>query len=128
MTSATNAFSEFARRANAFCSSPGATAFAFIIVIVWAACGPYYHFSDGWQLIINTGTTIVTFLMVFVLNNAQSRDTAAMNAKLDAIILAIESADNRMIGLEAQTDLQAQALRAEVVSAALTNVAPPPNG
>ncbi len=65
---------------------------------------------------INTGTTIVTFLMVFVLNNAQSRDTSAINAKLDALIFAIESADNRMIGLEQETELAAKEIRDDVVS------------
>ena len=68
--------------------------------MVWATFGPVTHYSDGWQLLINTGTTIVTFLMVFVLNNAQSRDTAAINTKLDALILAIETVDNRFAGLE----------------------------
>jgi low affinity Fe/Cu permease len=71
-----------------FVASPAATAGAFAIVIAWALCGPVFHYSDGWQLVINTGTTIITFLMVFILNNAQARDTTAMNAKLDAIIIA----------------------------------------
>jgi low affinity Fe/Cu permease len=110
-------FGAFARRVNEFCSSPAATALAFAVVIAWALSGPHFHYSDGWQLVINTGTTIVTFLMVFVLNNAQSRDTSAMNAKLDAIICSIEAADNRMIGLERQTDLAARTIRDEVVSA-----------
>jgi low affinity Fe/Cu permease len=107
-------FSRFARSVNAFVSSPAATFAAFVTVIVWAAAGPHFHYSDGWQLVINTGTTIVTFLMVFVLNNAQSRDTAAMNSKLDEIILAMESADNRLIGLEQKTDDDAEELRAHI--------------
>jgi low affinity Fe/Cu permease len=110
-----DAFSSFAREVNTFCSSPGATALAFLVVIVWAGLGPHYQYSNGWQLVINTGTTIVTFLMVFVLNNAQSRDTSAINAKLDAIIGAIEAADNRMIGLEKLTDLTAKEIREDVV-------------
>ena len=66
-----------------------------------AATGAAFtHYSENWQLIINAGTTIVTFLMVFVLNHAQSRDTSAINAKLDSLILAIERADNRFVGLE----------------------------
>ncbi len=112
------AFSEFARRVNEFCSSPAATALAFFVVAAWALSGPHFHYSDAWQLVINTGTTIVTFLMVFVLNNAQSRDTSAINAKLDAIICAIEAADNRMIGLEEQTEDAAKSIRDEVVSSA----------
>ena len=95
-----NAFGTFAAAVNRFASSPAATGAAFIIVVVWATFGPVTHYSDGWQLLINTGTTIVTFLMVFVLNNAQSRDTAAINTKLDALILAIETVDNRFAGLE----------------------------
>lgn len=107
-------FNAFARSTNAFVSSPAATAAAFVIVLVWAVSGPFFHFSDGWQLVINTGTTIVTFLMVFVLNNAQSRDTTAMNAKLDALIHSIEAADNRFIGLERQSAAAAEAVVAEL--------------
>lgn len=95
-----SAFSIFAAAVNRFVSSPAATGAAFLLVIVWALFGPPLHYSTGWQLIINTGTTIVTFLMVFVLNNAQSRDTAAINTKLDALILAIENVDNKFAGLE----------------------------
>jgi low affinity Fe/Cu permease len=107
-------FGKFARAVNNFCASPAATFAAFVIIVVWAACGPIAHYSDNWQLVINTGTTIVTFLMVFVLNNAQSRDTSAMNSKLDALILAIERADNRMIGLEFKTESDAKALSDEL--------------
>jgi low affinity Fe/Cu permease len=109
-------FGAFARFVNAFCSSPAATGLAFLIVLVWALAGPYFHYSDAWQLVINTGTTIVTFLMVFVLNNAQSRDTAAINAKLDAVIIAIEAADNRMIGLERHSDAEAHAIVEDVLA------------
>ncbi len=116
MRSIREAFSAFARHVNEFCSSPAATALAFFVVVIWALSGPHFHYSDGWQLVINTGTTIVTFLMVFVLNNAQSRDTSAVNAKLDAIIYAIEAADNRMIGLEKQSEVAAKTIREEVVS------------
>jgi low affinity Fe/Cu permease len=103
-----NAFASFARAVNGFVASPAATLGAFIIVLGWAICGPIFHYSDGWQLFINTGTTIVTFLMVFVLNNAQSRDTLAMNAKLDSLILAVEEADNRLIGLELKSETDAR--------------------
>jgi low affinity Fe/Cu permease len=103
-------FGSFARTVNHFVASPAATVAAFAIVVVWALCGPALHYSDGWQLIINTGTTIITFLMVFVLNNAQSRDTAAMNAKLDAIIIALETADNRLVGIELKPELDAKAI------------------
>ena len=69
------------------------------MVLVWLLTGPIFHFSDTWQLVINTGTTIITFLMVFVLQNAQTRDTRAIQAKLDEIILT-SHAENRFIGIE----------------------------
>lgn len=107
-------FGTFARAVNHFVASPAATAAAFIIVILWAAAGPVFHYSDGWQLFINTGTTIVTFLMVFVLNNAQSRDTSAMNSKLDALIVALEKADNRAVGLELKSESDAKQIAEEI--------------
>ncbi len=107
-------FSDFARAVNHFVASPYATFAAFLIIAIWAICGPIFHYSDGWQLIINTSTTIVTFLMVFVLNNAQSRDTSAMNAKLDALIIALAKADNRMVGLEFKPDRDAKELSDEI--------------
>jgi low affinity Fe/Cu permease len=111
-------FRTFARKANTFTASHLAMGLAFLIVIVWALSGTYFHYSNSWQALIGTGTSIVTFLMVFVLNNAQSRDTAAINAKLDAVIIAIEAADNRMIGLEHQTDVEAHAIHDDVLSTA----------
>jgi low affinity Fe/Cu permease len=110
-------FGAFARSVNDFSASPQATGAAFIIVVAWAISGPFFHFSDGWQLVINTGTTIITFLMVFVLNNAQSRDTSAMNAKLDSIIFALDAADNRLIGLERKTEAEAREVK-EAIDAA----------
>jgi low affinity Fe/Cu permease len=107
-------FGRFARAVNRFVAQPAATATAFVVVLIWALSGPLFHFSDGWQLVINTGTTIITFLMVFVLNNAQSRDTNAMNAKLDALILAIKEADNRFIGLESQPESVAKLVTDEI--------------
>jgi low affinity Fe/Cu permease len=107
-------FSIFASAVNRFVSSAAATGVAFTIVVVWAIFGPITHYSEGWQLIINTGTTIVTFLMVFVLNHAQSRDTTAINAKLDSLILAIERADNRLVGLELLPITEAEAVAADV--------------
>jgi low affinity Fe/Cu permease len=111
-------FGIFARAVNEFSASPQATGIAFIVVVAWAATGPMFHYSDGWQLVINTGTTIVTFLMVFVLNNAQARDTSAMNAKLDSIIRALDDADDRLIGLERRTESEAKALQEAIAEAA----------
>ncbi len=122
-------FGNFARFVNALASGPGATAVAFAIVVLWVASGPRFHYSDFWQLIMNTTSSIITFLMVFVLNNAQSRDTAAINAKLDTLILALEHADNRLVGLERQTDSKAKEVLAEL-SAAVDDAdteSPPPS-
>src|SRR3569623_2852411 len=75
---------------------------ALLIIIVWGVTGPLFNFSDTWQLVSNTGTTIVTFLMVFLIQNSQNRDGAAMQAKLDELILATNDALNELVGLERQ--------------------------
>jgi low affinity Fe/Cu permease len=85
---------------------------AFAIIIVWAISGPMFDYSDTWQLIINTGTTIVTFLMVFLIQNSQNRDAAAMQAKLDELLRAVDKARERFIGIEHLTDQQIELLRA----------------
>jgi low affinity Fe/Cu permease len=79
---------------------------AFGTVIVWALLGPFCHFSDNWQLIINTGTTIVTFLMVFLIQNAQNRESKALHLKLDELILSTKRARNELIDVERLTDEQ----------------------
>lgn len=85
---------------------------AFIValglVIVWAASGPLFAFAETWQLVINTGTTIITFLMVFVLQSTQNRDSAAIHVKLDAIIEALDKANNRMMAAEDETEEELQ--------------------
>src|SRR6476469_5103098 len=81
------------------------------IVIVWAATGPVFHYSDTWQLVINTGTTIVTFLMVFLIQNSQNRDAAAMQAKLDELLRAVDKAREQFIGIEHLTDQQIELVR-----------------
>ena len=85
---------------------------AFAIILVWAVTGPLFRYSDTWQLIINTGTTIVTFLMVFLIQNSQNRDAAAMQAKLDELLRAVDKARERFIGIEHLTDQQIELLRA----------------
>jgi low affinity Fe/Cu permease len=77
---------------------------ALLIIVVWAATGPLFRFSDTWQLVINTGTTIVTFLMVFLIQNTQNRDGLAMQLKLDELVRATEAADNAIIRAEDETD------------------------
>jgi low affinity Fe/Cu permease len=81
-----------------------------VIVAIWAVSGPVFHFSDTWQLVINTGTTIVTFLMIFLIQNTQNRDGAAIQAKLDELIL-VGTAPNRYIGIEELTDEELEELR-----------------
>ena len=89
-----------------------------LLVLVWAASGPFFHFSDTWQLVINTGTTIVTFLMVFLLQNSQNREGEALQGKLDELIRALETAENRFIGLERRTEREIGELRTETEAGA----------
>jgi len=84
---------------------------AVLIIVVWAVSGPVFHYSDTWQLIINTGTTIVTFLMVFLIQNSQNRDAAAMQAKLDELLRAVDKARETFIGIEHLTDQQIELVR-----------------
>jgi low affinity Fe/Cu permease len=91
--------------------STAAFATAVAIVIVWGAVGPLFRFSDTWQLVINTGTTIVTFLMVFLIQNSQNRDGAAMQAKLDELLRAVDKAREQFIGIEHLTDQQIELVR-----------------
>lgn len=84
------------------------------IVLVWAITGPIFKFSETWQLVINTGTTIVTFLMVFLIQNTQNRDAAAIQAKLDELLHAVGTADERFIGIEHLTDKDLSRILAEV--------------
>jgi low affinity Fe/Cu permease len=85
---------------------------AVLIIVVWAVTGPLFGYSDTWQLIINTGTTIVTFLMVFLIQNSQNRDAAAMQAKLDELLRAVDKAREQFIGIEHLTDEQIELVRA----------------
>lgn len=85
-----------------------------MLIIVWAVTGPLFHYSDTWQLVVNTATTIVTFLMVFLIQNSQNRDAAAMQAKLDELIRAIEPAREHFIGIEHRTDMEIEKIRADL--------------
>jgi low affinity Fe/Cu permease len=84
---------------------------ALLIILIWAVTGPVFNYSDTWQLIINTSTTIVTFLMVFLIQNSQNRDAAAMQAKLDEVIRAVDAAREQFIGIEHLTDKQIEEIR-----------------
>jgi low affinity Fe/Cu permease len=106
-------FRELAHHSANVVGSPWAFFVALLIVVVWAATGPLFGFSDTWQLVINTGTTIVTFLMVFIIQNAQNRDARALHLKLDELIYSIHGARNSLIDLEECTDAEVAELEAE---------------
>ncbi len=107
-----DAFGKFAAAASAWLGSKWAFAAAIAIIIGWAATGPIFHFSDTWQLIINTGTTIVTFLMVFLIQNTQNRDARAINLKLNELIRAIDKAGDQMMDIEKLSDEELDVLEA----------------
>jgi low affinity Fe/Cu permease len=108
-------FNLFARRASHLAGRPLAFALAFGLIVLWAASGPLFGFSETWQLVINTATTIITFLMVFVLQNTQERDGEAVQAKLDELIYAIKEADNRFVEAEKLNDKELHELRLRLV-------------
>src|SRR5262249_10182948 len=103
----------FARHTSSGVGSPWAFTLAVLVIIVWAFTGPIFHFSDTWQLVINTGTTIVTFLMVFLIQNTQNRDAVAIHLKLDELIRALKGARNKLVDLEELSDEELEALRQE---------------
>jgi len=99
-----DAFRIFARRSSVILGSAWAFAGAVLVILVWLITGPTFHFSDTWQLIINTATTIITFLMVFLIQNTQNRDAKAVHLKLDELIRAIKDARNELVDLEDLSD------------------------
>lgn len=103
-------FTDVATRTAVMAGDPVTFLVACGVVILWAVLGPVFHFSDTWQLVINTGTTIVTFLMVFVLQCGMNRDSAAQDAKLDELLRAAKDADSRFIGLKTLTREEIEAL------------------
>lgn len=106
------AFAAVATTISTLAGQPLTFTVALLVVIVWAISGPIFNWSDTWQLIINTGTTIVTFLMVFLIQNSQNRDAAAMQAKLDELLRAHNDAREGFIGIEHLTEQQIEGLRA----------------
>src|SRR5919205_2612060 len=93
-------FRKFAQKTSQIVGSSWSFMLAVFIIAVWALTGPMFHYSDTWQLVINTGTTIVTFLMVFLIQNTQNRDAQAIHLKLDELIRGVKGARNRLVSLE----------------------------
>ena len=106
-------FTRFAKRTSTYTGRPATFIIAVSVIVVWACTGPLFGYSDTWQLVINTGTTVITFLMVFLIQNTQNRDTEALQIKLDEIIRAIGTANNALLDLEEMDDDELDRIREE---------------
>ena len=104
-------FTVVAGRIAALAGQPLAFIIAVLLIVAWGATGPMFGYSDTWQLIVNTSTTIVTFLMVFLIQNSQNRDAAAMQAKLDELIRAVDKARGQFVGIEHMSDTEIELIR-----------------
>ena len=111
--SLTGYFSHFAHTTSLWTGHPAAFLAAVAVVLAWVLTGPFFNYSDTWQLVINTGTTIVTFLMVFLIQNTQNRDARAIHLKLDELIRGLKGARNKMVDLEDCTDEEIKQLEEE---------------
>jgi low affinity Fe/Cu permease len=109
----TRAFSQFATWTAHASGTPFTFVLAVLVILIWAVTGPIFNFSDTWQLVINTGTTIVTFLMVFLIQSTQNRDGLAIQVKLDELVRAVERANNKFVGIEKLTEDEVKTLREE---------------
>ena len=121
-------FERMAHRVSEATGHPTAFALAMLVIVVWACTGPLFHFNSTWQLVINTGTTIVTFLMVFLIQCMQNRDTAALQLKLDELLWAIAAADNDMIEVEQKGERTIEHLRENLRELAANQPADGPAG
>lgn len=106
-------FRKFSHQTSEIVGSPGAFIVALSLLLIWALTGPVFHFSDTWQLVINTATTIITFLMVFLIQNTQNRDARALHLKLDELIRSIKGARNMMVDLEELSDDELERLQTQ---------------
>ena len=106
-------FSKFAQRTALWTGHPVAFLLAVSLIVVWIVTGPVFHYSDTWQLVINTGTTIVTFLMVFLIQNTQNRDSMAVQLKLSELVLAMKGAENKFAAIEDMSDKELEQLHEE---------------
>jgi low affinity Fe/Cu permease len=104
-------FTRFAKRTSTLTGRPVTFILAVAVILAWALTGPLFHYSDTWQLVINTSTTIITFLMVFLIQNTQNRDTEALQIKLDELIRAMETANNALLDLEEMDDKELDRIR-----------------
>jgi low affinity Fe/Cu permease len=111
-------FTHFAKRTSRAAGQPATFVIAVAIIVLWAVTGPLFHYSDSWQLVINTGTTIITFLMVFVIQNTQNRDAVAMHIKLDELIRAVKGARDQLIDIEDLTEEELEHLQARFAAMA----------
>jgi low affinity Fe/Cu permease len=111
-------FGRFARATSRIAGRPTAFALAVLLIVGWAVSGPIFGYSEGWQLVINTTTTIVTFLMVFLMQSTQNRDTEALQLKIDELIRAIDEADNSVIALDEAEEPELAAARANYLALA----------
>ena len=111
-------FAHFATATAWMSGQPVTFIIAVLMIVVWGVTGPIFHYSDTWQLVINTGTTIITFLMVFLIQNTQNRDGLAIQVKLDELVRAMETANNKFVGIERLTEKEVQSLRDDCVTEA----------
>lgn len=107
-------FTVVAGRIAALAGQPLTFIIAVLLIVIWGFSGPMFGFSDTWQLIVNTSTTIVTFLMVFLIQNSQNRDAAAMQAKLDELIRAVDKARGQFVGIEHMSDTEIEQIRSDL--------------
>ncbi len=114
----TRQFSAFATRAARWSGQPLTFVLSVLVVVVWGLTGPAFRYSDTWQLIINTGTTILTFLMVFLIQNTQNRDALAVQVKLDELVRAVATANNQLVGIEMLSETEVQSLHDQVIKEA----------